>query len=332
MIEHLVGMQAQNHLDPYYALWARIDAFRPEELSNLVESRAALRIPLLRSTIHLVTARDCLTMRPILGSVLARIFGSTSFAKDIEGVDRDDLLTTARALLEERPRTRAELGPILAERWPDRVASSLAQAATYLIPVVQVTPRGLWQQKGPAAWTTIEKWLGRPLEPAGAPDNLIIRYLGAFGPAAQKDMRVWSGLAGLADVVQRIRPRLLTFRDEQGVELFDLPDAPRPDPDTPSPPRFLPEYDNLLLSHSDRSRFFDGELVPKGWVGNLLVDGTYVGSWTVERSKRSARLDIELGRRLPESDIEEVTAEGSRLLDFTDPTIEQHEVRVEVRS
>ena len=332
MIEQLVGMQAQNHLDPYYGLWARIDAFRPEELSNLIESRAALRVPLLRSTIHLITARDCLVMRPILGSVLARTFGSTAFAKDIEGVDREALLTVARALVEERPRTRAELGPILAERWPDRIPSSLAQAATYLMPVVQVTPRGLWQKKGPAAWTTIEKWLGRSLEPAGSPDDLIIRYLGAFGPAAQKDMRVWSGLAGLADVVGRLRPRLLTFRDEQGVDLFDLPDAPRSDPETPAPPRFLPEYDNLLLSHSDRSRFFYGDLVPKGWVGNLLVDGMYVGSWKIERSKGSVRLDIELGRKLRRPDLEEVTVEGSRLLNFTDPSIAQHEVRIAYQS
>lgn len=212
MIERLVGMQAQNHLDPYYALWARIDGFRPEELSNLVESRGALRTPLLRSTIHLVTARDCLTMRPLLGAVLSRTFTSTSFAKDLEGVDRTALLAAARAFLEERPRTRAELGPLLAEQWPERAPASLAQAATYLLPVVQVAPRGLWNQKGPAAWTTIERWLGLPLGPAGPPDELIVRYLGAFGPAAQKDMRVWSGLTGLSDVVKRLRPSLVTFR------------------------------------------------------------------------------------------------------------------------
>jgi hypothetical protein len=332
MIEQLVGMQAQNPLDPYYALGARIDSFRPEDLSNLIESRAALRVPLLRSTIHLVTARDCLPMRPIFGTVLARTFGSTYFARDIEGVDRAALLTVARALLEERPRTRAELGPLLAESWPDRVPGSLAQAATYLLPVVQVTPRGLWQKKGPAAWTTIEHWLGRPLEPAGPADDLILRYLGAFGPAAQKDMRVWSGLAGLADVVKRLRPSLVTFRDERGIELFDLPGAPRPDPETPAPPRFLPEYDNLLLSHSDRSRFFDGDLIPKGWVGNLIVDGMFIGGWKIERSKGSARLNIELGRKLRRSDLEDVIAEGSRLLDVTDPTTAKHEVRVEVQS
>jgi hypothetical protein len=332
MIEHLVGMQAQNHLDPYYGLWARLDQFQPPELSGLIGRHEALRVPLLRSTIHLVTARDCLAIRPILGSVLARTFASTSFAKDIEGVDRDTLLTQARALLEERPRTRAELGPLLAQHWPDRVPGSLAQAATYLMPVVQVTPRGLWGKKGPAAWTTIESWLGVPLPTESSPDDLVLRYLGAFGPAAQKDIRVWSGLAGLAEVVKRLRPRLLTFQDENGIELFDLPDAPRPDAETPAPPRFLPEYDNLLLSHSDRSRFFDGDLVPKGWVGNLLVDGLFVGGWKIRRTKNGTVLDLELGRKLRRTDLEEVTAEGLRLLEFTGPTVSEHDVRIAYRA
>lgn len=328
MIEHLVGMQAQNPNDPYFGLWARIDGFQPGELSDLMEGRQAVRVSLLRATIHLVTARDCLAIKPIVGSVLTRTFGSTIFAKDISGVDREALLKLARGLMEERPRTRAELGPILAERWPDRVPGSLAAAACYLMPVVQVTPRGIWQRSGASAWTTIESWLGRSLDRSESPDNLILRYLGAFGPAAQKDMRVWSGLAGLAKVVERLRPRLRTFRDEKGIELFDLPDAPRPDPDTPAPPRFLPEYDNLLLSHSDRSRFFDGDLVPKGWVGNLLVDGLYAGSWKVKRSKQRAQLDIELGNKLSRRDLAELTTEGSKLLGFTDPTSADTEVRV----
>ncbi len=326
MIEHLVGMQGQNPHDPYFALWSRIDGFQPEELSGLLESRLAVRAQLLRSTIHLVTTRDFLTIRPIVGSVLERTFGSTAFSRDVEGVDLDELFRLSRALLDERPRTRAELGPLLAERWPDRPAGSLAQAATYLLPVVQVTPRGIWQRSGPSAWATVESWLGRPLDSPGPPDDVILRYLAAFGPAAQKDVRVWSGLSGLAEVVARLRPQLRTFRDENGVELFDLPEAPRPDPDIPVPPRFLPEYDNLLLSHSDRSRFFDGQVFPQGWVGNLLVDGLFSGSWRIKRTKRQTLLEIEPGRTLPIADRQEVEAEGDRLLAFTDPNVDDRQV------
>ena len=319
VLEHLVGMQAQNPLDPYYALWARMEGFQPEELSDLIEGHGAVRSPGLRATIHLVTARDARSMRPTLGPVLARTFGSTAFARDIEGIDREALLDSARTIIEESPRTRAALGPLLADLWPGRVPNSLAMAATYLIPVVQVPPRGMWQRKGAAAWTTMEKWLGGPLGAPGEPDELILRYLAAFGPAATKDMRVWSGLAGLAGVVERLRPRLLTFHDKSGVELFDLPEAPRPDPQTPAPVRFLPEYDNLLLSHSDRSRFFDGSMTPQGWVGNLLVDGMFAGSWKITRAGKRTRLEVTPGRQLARAETDEVTAEGYKLLGSSDP-------------
>jgi Winged helix DNA-binding domain len=319
VVEHLVGMQAQNPLDPYYGLWARVEGFQPEELSDLIAEHGAVRSPGLRATIHLVTAGDARSTRPILGPVLARTFGSTSFARDIEGLERGALLDSARAIIEESPRTRAALGPLLADLWPGRVPNSLAMAATYLMPVVQVPPRGMWQRKGAAAWTTMESWLGRPLDAPGAPDELILRYLAAFGPAAKKDMRVWSGLAGLTGVVERLRPRLLTFRDESGAELFDLPEAPRPDPQTPAPVRFLPEYDNLLLSHSDRSRFFDGSTTPKGWVGNLLVDGMFAGSWKITRTRGRTRLEVSPGRQLNRAEMDEATVEGYRLLASSDP-------------
>lgn len=262
----------------------------------------------------------------MVGSVLERTFDSTHFAREVAGVDLQALVRLSRELLEERPHTRAELGPLLAERWPDRPPGSLAQAATYLSPVVQVTPRGIWQRSGPSAWTTVESWLGRPLAQPQPPDNLILRYLAAFGPAAPKDIRVWSGLSGLAEVVARLRPQLLTFRDENGLEVVDLPEAPRPDPEIPVPPRFLPEYDNLLLAHSDRSRFFDSQVVPQGWVGNLLVDGIFSGSWRIKRTKQQTRLEIEPGKTLPIADRQEVEAEGDHLLAFTDPDVVDRQV------
>jgi hypothetical protein len=141
-------------------------------------------------------------------------------------------------------------------------------------------------------------------------------------------MRVWSGLAGLAKVVERLRPQLLTFRDESGSELFDIPEGPRPDPDTPASPRFLPEYDNLLLSHSDRSRFFDAGIVPKGWVGNLLYDGLFAGSWKLEPTHDSVLLNVVLGRKLSKRESAEIVAEADRLLGMTHPRIKDRDVRI----
>jgi len=282
MVEHLVGMQAQNPLDPYYALWARLEDFDPSRLGEMTESRQVVRAGFMRGTIHLFTTDDAVVVHPVTADVLARVFRSTQFAKDVAGVDLADLLVFARSLLDERPRTRAELARNLTSEWPDHEPASLAQAVTYLLPVSQVPPRGVWGKKGPAAWAPLQSFLGRPYGPGLSIDALVVRYLAAFGPAAVKDMRAWSGLTGLREVFDRLRPTLRTYRDEGGSELFDLPDIDLPGPETPAPPRLLPEYDNVLLGHADRGRFFDGRATPKGWVGNVLVDGVFSGDWKVD--------------------------------------------------
>jgi Winged helix DNA-binding domain len=333
-IEHLVGLQAQVPGNPYIALWSRLEGFQREELSRLIAERHAVRTSLMRATIHLVTARDCLALRPVMQSVLERTFASSAFAKNIAGVELDTLLAAGRALLEERPRTRAELRPFLAERWPGYDADSLASAIGFLLPVVHVTPRGLWGQSGQARLTTIEAWLGRPLDPDPTPDQAVLRYLAAFGPATVADVRIWSRLTGLRAVIERLRPRLVTFRDERGRELFDLPDAPRPDQETPAPPRFLPEYDNILLSHDDRGRIIgDTGSLPTpdgrgGELGSVLVDGFLGGMWRMTRQRGKARLLIEAGSSWTKADQTAVAEEGARLLAFAVPNAPDHDIHV----
>jgi hypothetical protein len=254
-IEWLVGLQAQIPADPYLALWSRLEHFKTDDLSKLLIDRKAVRMGLMRATIHLVTARDALALRPILQPALERTFQTGSpFGRQLVGVDMERLLTIGRGLVDERPRTAAELRPILHKRWPKRDRESLVMAMSYLLPLVQVTPRGVWGASAQPRRTTVEAWLGRPLSKRRSPDEMVLRYLAAFGPATTGDTRTWSGLSGLPAVFERLRPRLRTFRDERGRELFDVPDGPLPDPETPAPVRFLPVYDNIVLSHDDRAR------------------------------------------------------------------------------
>ncbi|MEU2559901.1 winged helix DNA-binding domain-containing protein [Streptomyces longispororuber] len=287
-LTHLVGLQAQNVKPPYVALAARLDGFDPEELSGLMARRAAVRAVTMRSTVHTLTADDLLLLRPLSRPAVEREL--RMFREGLDGVDLERLAAVARAYVEEEPRTPAHIRAELARHWPDADPQSLGIAARARLPLVQVTPRGLWGRSGQVALTTAEHWLGRPLAEEPAPDAVVLRYLAAFGPASVKDMQVWAGVTRLREAFERLRPELRTFRDESGVELFDLPDAPRPDPETPAPPRFLPEFDNLLLSHADRSRVVPAAHKSRTWKGNqalstFLVDGFLAGLWRLDEAK-----------------------------------------------
>jgi hypothetical protein len=333
-LEHLVGMQGQVPLDPYLGLWSRLKDFDPAPLGALLTEREVVRAPLMRSTLHMVTARDLLTLRPVVQSVLERHFRGSPFARQLEGVDLEALRDAGRALMEEKPRTRAELSRLLTERWPDHDSPSLAYGITFVVPLVQVPPRGVWGASGQATWTTAESWLLRPLEAEPATKDVILRYLAAFGPASVMDFQQWSGLTRIRELIEAMRPRLRSFRDESGVELFDVPDAPLPDPDTPAPVRFLPHFDNVLLSHSDRGRLLpDVPHAPlfrdyTGTVGGLLVDGFFRGLWTREREEESVTLLVEVTERLSKRHAAEVTAEGLRMLEFTDADAESRDIRI----
>lgn len=249
-VGHLLGLQAQNVKPPYYQLHARLAGFRPAELAGLMESREVVRMVTMRSTIHTHTAHDALTLRPLVQPARDREVGH--FRTGLVGVDLERLTERARAFVEAGPpRTMGEIREELLTQWPGADPQSLAVAARCRLPLVQVTPRGVWGRSGQVRLTTLENWVGSgraadaaaPDGPAGAAaavDDVVLRYLGAFGPVSVKDMQTWAGLTRLREAFERLRPRLVVFRDENGAELFDLPDAPRPDPDVPAPPRFLP--------------------------------------------------------------------------------------------
>jgi hypothetical protein len=269
--------------NPYVALWSRLDGFRPAELSDALAGRAAVRAGLMRATIHLVSARDLHAIQPLTQPVLAGVFRG-QFAKHLHA-PLEDVLDAGRELLLAEPRTRAQLSTLLAPRWPGTDPAILGHAVVHHLPLVQIPPRGLWRGVGQPTWALSSAWIDGAAEPDL--DDLVLRYLAAFGPAAPADVRTWSRITGLRAAIDRLRPDLRTFRDEAGRELLDVPGGLLPDPATPAPPRFLPEYDNVALAHADR-----GRIVPSGshWddfprgslVGAVLIDGFVRATWKLD--------------------------------------------------
>ena len=251
-LRHLAGLQAQAPHAPYLGLWTRLSRFTPEDLSNLLSERAVVRAPIMRATVHAVDAADFVAFRPLFGSLMAGGLRA-NYGRNLAGVDLAALAAAASELLAERPLTRAGLAAALSARWPDADPMSLAYAVTYLVPVVQVPPRGLWGKSAQATWTTAVSWLSGTVEtPAKPVEQLVLRYLAAFGPATVADAQTWSGLTRLREVTERLDLR--AYRGPDGAELLDLPDHAARARTRPRPPRFLPVYDNLLLSHADRRR------------------------------------------------------------------------------
>jgi hypothetical protein len=331
-LEQLGGLQAQEAQTWYVGLWSRLAGYRPDETSALLESAGIVRLALMRSTIHLVTRPDALWMRPLLDPVIVRSTMGV-FGRHLVGVERAELVEAARAALAAKPMMFRELGRALESRFPGRDVTSLGYAARAWLPMAQIPPRGLWGRSGRALHLPLDVWLGAGEEP-GTPDRLFLRYLAAFGPATPADCRQWSGLTHLGEVAERLRPRLVTFTDEHGRELFDLPDAPRPGPDVPAPVRFLYDFDNLLLSHADRTRVVDVDYSTQG-LGldspeqprSLLVDGFVAATWRPAIEKERAVLTVRPFRPLTGAERSEVEAEGTALLDFLAPG-RKHDVRI----
>lgn len=191
--------------------------------------------------------------------------------------------------------------------------------------MAQLPPRGLWHTTAGVRNLPLATWLGRAVDPLPSDESdpvgqqVVRRYLAAYGPAPTADIRSWYGLAGLPAAVDAVREELVGFRDERGRELLDLPDASRPHPDTPAPVRFLPAFDNAILGYRDRSRIIDDAHLGLSVAGQraVLVDGRVSATWTV----RDRQLDITPLRVLSVPEQEDVHAEAEALTAFLNEDI-----------
>jgi Winged helix DNA-binding domain len=332
-IGHLVGLQAQTATSWYLTLWSRLQGFDPVATGRLLEDRRVVRSWFMRATIHLVTEADAPELRSFTQPTIERAIRG-KWGEALSAIDLREMESEVRAFV-RTPRTPGELVAHLAARWPDAPdALTLTNAAKAIVPLVQVPPRGVWGRSGMVRFAALDAWLGRPVPRAVDPDPIIRRYLAAYGPASVADAQAWSGLARLSEAFERMRPELVTFRDPSGRELFDLPEAPRPDPETPAPPRFLADYDNLLLSHADRSRFVgagarEALTYRTGPIpGALLVDGRTVGAWHIRGDAQQATVVIQLATPLAADDEAAVRAEADAMLEFSRPRTTERAIEV----
>jgi hypothetical protein len=330
-VERLAGMQAQEPKPPYLGLWTRVDGFEREHLLAALQSREVVRATLMRATLHLMSAGDYARFRPALQPGLTAAM--TVIASRSDGLDLDAVTKAAREHLKGAPRDFNAIRAHLQELFPDVDHRAMGYAVRTNLPLVMVPSDDRWGFPRAADFALAEELLGASLPDDGDLQALIRSYLGAFGPAAPADMQTWSGLKGLKAAFEAMRDELETFEDERGRELFDLPDAPRPDADVPAPVRLVPEFDNLVLAHADRTRVISDEHRPEVVTKNLrikatfLVDGFVAGTWSIERKRKAATLLLAPFGRLRKRDEKALAEEGEALLRFAEPDAETFEVR-----
>ncbi|MEU7857126.1 winged helix DNA-binding domain-containing protein [Nonomuraea sp. NPDC049141] len=317
----LAGLQAQEPRPPYLGMWTRLDGFARDDLHAALRARTLVRATMMRATLHLVTAADFAAFRPLLHPLLA------GAARRFPELDFDAVAAVAERLLAEGPHTFNELRPRLENEFPGAYDRALGYAVRMLVPLIMVPTEDPWSFPRESAFAL------PGIELAAEPDlgTFVERYLAAFGPASAADMQTWSGLTGLKSVLNGMRDRLEVLVDEHGRELFDLPEAPRPEGDMPAPVRFLPDFDNLLLGHADRTRVlpeaYRGQVVTKNLRvrATYLVDGFVAGTWQIKRTGRKAKLLITPFTPVSPEVLEE---EGMALLAFAEPGAEARSLEV----
>lgn len=333
-LKRIGSLQAQMSRPPYVALWSRIEGFERSALTRLFQERVLVKATSNRGTLHILSGKDYLAWRASFAEMFQASFSAVGKGR-LEGLDADAVVKYAAKLFGQRPRRFEEMREELSAPFPDADYRMLGYCARMLLPLVVVPESEEWGYVIDGQFTPAESWLGGKLETKPRLEELVLRYLGAFGPAVPADAQRWLGLGGLRQVFEKLGDQLIQVKDERGRTLFDLPSAPRPEEDIPAPARYLGEFDNVLLAHDDRARIVPEAAKPKLASRNLqipatfLVDGFVAGTWKSTRTKKAARLRLEPFRKLKKVEKDDLEAEGKRLLQFLDPELSQRSVEFE---
>lgn len=324
------GLQTQEPRDAYISLWSRVKDFDRKKLERAVAAREVVRGSWLRCTIHSVSSDDYIAFRLLLQAVI----GNDPMIRALAASDAQ-FAAIAELLGDDDPRSARQIGDILGSEASGATPEEISRMARFLVPLIMAPTDDRWGYSRPPRFVLAERWLGGQLEASTPLSALCLRGIAAIGPASSSDLRAWSGMKAIKVAIEELRPQLMVFRDERGRELFDLPDAPRPRADTPAPVRFLGEFDNVALSHADRSRITDAEDAKRFNVSKngrrantILIDGRIRASWRISRKADTARLAVTFFNPESKQARDEVALEAEALLKFMEP--DAHEFAIEI--
>jgi hypothetical protein len=314
MCRHLVGLQAQENLPPFLSLAARLTDLDPYDVTRGLEDKTLVRLLTMRGTVHLLTGDDALMLRSWTAPVHEREIKISQSIGEAREVDREAFAAAVAELLADEPMPQRQLGAALEERFPAYPATKLGQLARSVAPLAQIPPRGTWKGSGGVVYQHVDRWVGRPMVEPDV-EEIVRRYLRAYGPATAADVTAWSAVTGLAPVVKGMAD-LVRHEDDNGKPLFDVPEGELADEDTPAPVRLLGNYDNVWLSHARRDRVTEPHK-RTAWMGEngaqakvLLADGWLEGLWNLDDGK--VRI-LELLRPLTKREQAELDEEADRV-------------------
>lgn len=321
-VEQLIAVQAQMPKPPFVGLWTRVQGATRERIAQLLRDRTLVRATTMRGTLHLMTAADYVACRSSLQEDLDRGLAAILGAR-LAGIDIDRIVGAARTHFAV-PRTFDEMRRLLQETFPALDERAMGYSVRLTLPLVQVPTDDVWAYPAPASFISAETWLKKAPDPSKGRDGLVLRHIAGYGPTTVTDTQAWLGMQGLKPAFERLRPALVSLRGPGRAELFDLPGAPRPEPDVPAPVRFLPEWDNILIGRGDerfvaaahrKAVFLPGLRV----ASTILIDGVVAGTWKAERKKATVTLTVAPFAKLSKAVRAELEEEGDALLQFLEP-------------
>ena len=332
-VAFLLGLQGQQTHDPYIGVWSRLKQFRHEEMTALILDKTLVRATTMRATLHLHTADDLLGLREFVQPVVERMWQSAFGKRRFGDNDKAKVRKAGVKLLDKGPMTSGALGKALQEKFPEGEPLAKAVLMQVVETLIQVPPTRIWGSGHAPMLTRVENWLPAPHRRTIARETLVRRYLAAYGPASIMDMQAWCGMTKLGEVFEALRPELVTFTGADGRELFDLPDAPRPDADTPAPPRFLPLYDNVYLGFDNRRRMLaENDLkrvnMLREFKPAVLIDGIVSAGWVITDKKGAALIEIEPYHALGKQHLQPMEAEALAFLKFMREDAKSYDVSV----